>query len=152
MSIVFHAGLWPLRDFKIEKDISLSCLDLPSLDEPEASPNWEKIVTCEKTNSIFTSWNKTSQLGMYLLRFLCYWDIIFEKSTNDNVQWRRTRWCHWCHGTTCFLVSKSKKVSKSLEIKVSLFKVAPVVSTFVGRHCILGMFICNCIARFKKLV
>ena len=27
-------------------------------------------------------------------------------------QWRRTRWCHWCHGTTCFLVSKSKKVSK----------------------------------------
>ena len=28
---------------------------------------------------------------------------------NDN-QWRRTRWRHWCHGTTCFLVSKSKKV------------------------------------------
>ena len=37
----------------------------------------------------------------------------------DNNQWRQTRWCHWCHDTTCFLVSESKKVSKSLEIKVS---------------------------------
>ena len=34
---------------------------------------------------------------------------------DDHGQWRRTRWCHWCHGTTCFLVSKSEKVSKSLE-------------------------------------
>ena len=31
-------------------------------------------------------------------------------------QWRRTRWCHWCHGTTCFWsrsIKKSRKVSKS---------------------------------------
>ena len=76
------------------------------MDEPEASPNWEKIVTCEKANSIFTSWNKTSQLGMYLLRFLCYWDIIFEKSTNDNVifsQSKRPIFKMNCLYSNCYL-------------------------------------------------
>ena len=57
--------------------------------------------------------------------------------TKGHDQWRQTRWCHWCHGTTCFLVSNSKykKVSKS---KSRSLEVAPVVTTYVRRRCLFS--------------
>ena len=63
--------------------------------------------------------NMTNLIKEYMIEqvFIYVKEITIIK--NIHTQWRRTRWCHWCHGTTCFLVSKYKKVSKSLEIKVS---------------------------------
>ena len=42
-----------------------------------------------------------------------HYQISFFTDKVNYLQWRRTRWWHWCHGTTCFF---GLEVSKSLKI------------------------------------
>ena len=58
--------------------------------------------------------------------------------TKGHDQWRQTRWCHWCHGTT-FLKSKKVEKSRNQSLKIKISQYQSGTSCFYLRLVPMGM-------------